>query len=265
MLRAIAKQSIPGQRVITLALLLLLLSPAYGLDLFTLWQQPEIPLDMQVGARLDFRTMKVESGRRTHGAVRIQCVRHTPEGWVIEIIPMTSEDNSLVVPELVQAWQFVLDDGFSKREKTMSSLVSSVVKLDGTNKTPVSDKEWKSNPLIKSAFTDGFVPGNVEEHQQASRIISGVTLMCDQLVLTANTTNSIELPNGTMEQSSNRVVTVSVHKDIPLLGIAYAVEKLEIKSKFISGKGSRKSPPAEVSIETMELVDYGLDAVSLFD
>ncbi|MCP4145050.1 MAG: hypothetical protein GY752_07165 [bacterium] len=265
MLRETANQSIPGQSVITLALLFLLLSPAYGLDLFTLWQQPEIPLDMQVGARLDFRTMKVESGRRSHGAVRVQCVRHSSEGWVIEIIPMISENNSLVVPELVEAWQFVLDDDFSKREKELSSLVSSVVKLDGTIKSPVNDKEWKSNPLIKSAFTDGFVPGNVEEHQQASRIISEETLMCDQLVLTANTINSIELPNGTLEQSSNRVVTVSVHKDIPLLGIAYAVEKLEIKSKFISGKGSRKSPPTEVSIETMELVDYGLDAVSLFD
>jgi hypothetical protein len=254
-----------GQSLIIMALLFLMLTPVYGLDLFTLWQQSEVPLTMESGARLDFRTMKVEQGRRSHGAVRIQCVGHSSDGWIIEIIPMEAGKSSLIIPKPVQAWQFVLNEDFLNREKDLSSLVSSVVMLDGTQQTVVAEKEWKSNPLVQTSFSSEFVPDRIELHKQSSRIVSGKTLMCEQLVLSADTVNSIELPRGAMEQTCSRIVTASVNKEIPLLGVAYVVEKLEIRSRFVSEKNKIKSPPPENIIETMELVDYGLDATSLFD
>ncbi len=81
--------------------------PAAAFDLFTLWQQRELDLRIEVGDWADYRSVSIESGRRREGVSRLQCVGEDAEGWRLEVVSVIDTDDGLtVVPG--EGWSFLL-------------------------------------------------------------------------------------------------------------------------------------------------------------
>ena len=94
-----------GQRLAPAALVTVLLAaanPAAALDVFTLWRQPEVPLRLEAGAWVDYRTQVMTGGRRQHGVTRLACLGRDGGGedasWILEILPLAERDDGALVP-----------------------------------------------------------------------------------------------------------------------------------------------------------------------
>ncbi len=66
--------------------------PVGALDVFTLWRQPELPLNLTEGAWADFRSQVMAGGKRDEGLTRVSCLglEHgsDDETFLLEILPL---------------------------------------------------------------------------------------------------------------------------------------------------------------------------------
>ena len=73
-MRLIGKRSNTRIAVLACCLCLIGARTVRALDVFTLWRQPEIPLQITEGDWVDYRTRTMAGGRRQPGLTRIVCL-----------------------------------------------------------------------------------------------------------------------------------------------------------------------------------------------
>lgn len=235
--------------------------PCRALDVFTLWSRPELPLTLEEGVWVDYRTQVMAGGRREEGAIRVACTgRDKDGGWIIELLPMDEVEPAVLVHRAGEGVRLVLDpDRVAKREHLLDA-VRSVTRWSGGVPEEVTPAQLRDDPLVAASLDTAFEPDRVEPQKDATRIVSERELMCQQFVMTSTDTESVDLPAGTMVQVTTREVTAAIHPDVPFLGVAYAAERVRAESR-LDPPSDRFDPPApRVRVEIMELVDFGADA-----
>jgi hypothetical protein len=83
--------------------------------------------------------------------------------------------------------------------------------------------------------------------------------------MTDQDTQSVVLPAGRMVQVTSREITAAVNRELPLLGLAYASERIRSESTLDPPSGRLKPPPARVRVEVMELIGFGGDGKPTLD
>ena len=242
--------------------MLLIAGHAWSLDVFTLWHQPEAPLRIEVGSRVDYLGTSIEAGRRRSEVMRIQCVGESEENWLIEIVPLELVDGAYE-PLPGQGLRLTIDRRLADRSGNLIDHVHQVELWDESGHRELPAEQWRDDPLAGAFLDSGFVPDRIEAQGRTTRVIGVMDLLCDQFTLVAGDTTRIALPRGEMIQIHSREVSVAVHANIPFLGLAYAAERSETRSKLVPA-GRRSPPPPAMTVEIMELIDYGDDAVSVF-
>ncbi len=232
---------------------------ALALDLFTLWQHEDIVLSIQPGDRVDYRSTTFEQGRRRSEVIRLQCVGEDDDAWTLELLPLVENESGLH-PITGEGWRLRLTRSTSKDRGRFEEQLLSVEQWIEGEPHSVSMSKWRSDPLLQSVLKSEFVPESREDLGQTTRVVAGHDLLCSRVVLADRDTSLIELPRGDLLQIHIREISASFHADVPFLGVAHAAERSETRSE-VKPAGSRKSPPPRVRIETMELVDFGRDAV----
>jgi len=254
------RRSLTDHLVLAAAILLLAAS-AGALDFFTLWQRPEIPLDLAAGAWADYRRQALTEGRRTDDLLRVQCLGRDPRGrWVIEVLPLaeTAADSLVVVPG--EGLRLHLDERFASRQGSLAEVVSDVYLWRDGQVTRLDEQSWRRDPLVTASFSGDFVPDTVTERPATIRVIGHRELECRQLEFAAADTQRAELPLGTMVQISTQEVAAAVHPEIPLLGLAYVTERLRADS-HLDPPSDRLPPPApRLRVEILECVGFGQGA-----
>ena len=235
---------------------------AWALDVFTLWRQPEAPLRIEVGSRVDYQGTSIETGRRRTEALRIQCVDRTDAAWLIEILPLEWLDGT-PVPMPGRGLRLTVDQRLADRSGNLIDHVLKVEQWDDGVHTELPPEQWRDDPLASAFLDSGFVPDTTEAQGSTTRVVDEIDLLCAQFTLTAGDTTHIALPHGEMIQIHTREVSVAVHADVPFLGLAYAAERAETRSELVPA-GRRSPPPPSMTVEIMELIDFGEDAVSAF-
>lgn len=238
--------------------------PGRALDVFTLWNRPELPLTLEEGAWADYRTQVMAGGRREEGALRVACTGRDADGaWIIELLPMDEVEPAVLVHRAGEGVRLVLDPAVSDRRGHLLEAVRSVTRWRGGVPEEVSPAQLREDPLVAASLDTEFVPDRVEPKDDATRIVSGREMMCRQFVMTSEDTESVDLPAGTMVQVTTREVTAAVHDAIPFLGVAYAAERVRAESR-LDPPSRRFDPPApRARVEIMELVDFGEGASPL--
>jgi len=255
--------SAPAVVACGLALVVLLSTGgAWALDVFTLWRQPEAPLRIEVGSRVDYQVTSIETGRRRTEVMRIQCVDRTDEAWLIEILPLERQDGTHV-PIPGRGLRLTVDRRLAARSGDLIDHVLKVEQWDDGVHTELPPEQWRDDPLASAFLDSGFVPDTTEAQGSTTRVVGEIDLLCAQFTLTAGDTTRIALPHGEMIQIHTREISVAVHADVPFLGLAYAAERAETRSELVPA-GRRSPPPPSMTVETMELIDFGKDAVSAF-
>ena len=118
-------------RSVHLALLVVLFflndSPAYALDFFTLWRQPNIPLRIVEGSWADYRTQVMAGGRRETNLVRISCLGRRfgsdDESWIIELLYLEEREDGSMVPLSGQGTRLRVSREILKRTGQLMDLV----------------------------------------------------------------------------------------------------------------------------------------------
>ena len=235
--------------------------PCRALDVFTLWNRPELPLTLEEGVWVDYRTQVMAGGRREEGTLRVACTgRGGDGGWIIELLPMDEVEPSVLVHRAGEGVRLVLDPEMVEKREQLLDAVRSVTRWSGGVPEEVSPAQLREDPLVAASLDTAFEPDEVEPQQDATRIVRQRELMCRQFVMTSTHTESVVLPAGTMVQTTTREVTAAVHPDVPFLGVAYAAERVRAESR-LDPPSDRFDPPApRVRVEIMELVDFGVGA-----
>ncbi len=240
--------------------------PARALDLFTLWSQPEIPLDLTPGSWVDYRSQVMAGGRQETDLTRVACLAAptgSPTGaLVFEIMPLVEEDDGSLNPQPGQGVWLLVSADVAQREGELLDSVLQIWQWEGGVARELSLAELRQDPLVAANMRDKFIPDQVEEKDPTTRIISGRQFLCEQLVMSARDTQSIDLPAGKMTQVSVHEVTAAFSSQLPLLGLAYATERISSESKFSDPHPRVRVPPARVRVEVMEMVANGRDATS---
>ncbi len=243
---------------------LLLANSAEALDLFTLWKQPEIPLNITEGGWVDYRTQVMAGGRREESLTRVACLAKTDgsgdETFLLELLPLEETETGIVSPiagQGVQVWvsRKVLD----KRGRLLDAIILVRQWQDG-HAEEISPEELRDDPLISTSFASDFVPDEVAKEQSTTRIISGKQFLCRQWNLASADTQNVVMPAGKMKQISTREIAAAVHEDIPFLGLAYASERVRSVSSLDPPNKRIPLPPARIRVEVMELIGFGWDA-----
>ena len=232
--------------------------PAAALDVFTLWRQPEAPLAIAPGDRVDYLATTLEAGRRRVEFMRIQCVGRSETAWRIEVLPL-DETASGRVPRPGEGLSLEVAFTLAGREGALADHVLGIEQWSGGERHVLPPAEWRDDPLAEAFLASDFVPDAVETQGSTTRVVGEADLLCRQLTLVAADTTRIELPRGEMVQIHTREISAAIHADVPFLGLAYAAERSETRSELIPA-GRRRAPPPAMSVETMELVDFGHDA-----
>lgn len=240
---------------------LMVATSAGALDLFTLWQRPELPLNLAAGLRADYRRQALTEGRRTDDLLRVQCLGRDGEGrWVLEVLPLVEHEGTLVVVP-GEGLRLHLTDGFAARQGTLTDAVAEVHLWRDGEATRLDEQEWRRDPLVTASFSGDFQPDEVIERPATIRVIEGRELRCRQFEFTAADTQRAELPAGVMVQVSSQEVAAAVHEEIPLLGLAYVTERLRAESHLDPPSDRLPPPPPQVRIEMLECLGYGQDAL----
>ncbi len=240
--------------------------PAHALDLFTLWQQQEVPLDLTPGSRVDYRHQVMSGGRRKTDLTRIACLpapAGAPDGaLVFEILPLTETDDGSVHPVPGQGVWLLVSGDIASRHGDLIDRVREAWQWEDGRSRPLSLDEMRQDPLAAGILHSGFVADEVRKGDPTTRIISGRQFLCDQLVLSARDTQSVNLPAGRMTQVTSHEVTAAFNPELPLLGLAYATERTSAESKFDAPNPRINAPPARIRVEVMEMIDFSRDAHS---
>jgi len=234
--------------------------PAFGLDLFTLWQRPELPLSLAPGQWADYRRQAVSEGRRVDDLLRIQCLGQDDRGsWLIEVLPL--EETGPAVFSLVpgEGLRLRLAGTVTDRSGGIVDQVEEVrLWRDGEQRT-LDSREWRRDPLVTASFSGDFPPDLVEERGSTVRVFSGRELDCRQLVFGAADTQGAQPRAGRLIQTATLEVSAAVNGAIPLLGLAYVTERLRAESR-LEPPGERRPPPPQMRVEILECIDFGADA-----
>ncbi|PIE75574.1 hypothetical protein CSA17_06770, partial [bacterium DOLJORAL78_65_58] len=196
--------------------------PAQALDLFTLWRQPEVPLNLKAGAWVDYRTQVMAAGRREQGLLRVVCLRATADQVVLELLPLEEKREGVLTPVPGQGARVTLDGSVRKRQGSLLAAVQAVRQWQDGQARDISPRELRDDPLVSTSFVSDFQPTTVESRQTTTRVVAGRQFSCRQWVMASADTQSAVMPAGRMRQISSREVAAAVHEDIPFLGLAYA-------------------------------------------
>jgi len=244
-------------------LLLTCAGGALALDVFTLWRQPEAPLRISPGCRVDYLGTSIEAGRRRVDALRIQCVGETEAAWMIEVLPLEeTPDGRIPLPG--EGLRLTIARELAGRSGSLIDFVLEVEQWREGIGQVLPPEQWRDDPLAGAFLETGFTPDSKEMQGKTTRVVGDADLLCEQFTLAASDTTRITLPRGQMIQIHRREVSAAVHDGIPFLGIAYAAERAETRSELVPA-GRRQPPPPALRIETMELLDFGEDAVAVLD
>jgi hypothetical protein len=237
--------------------------PCRALDVFTLWSRPELPLVLEEGAWVDYRTQVMAGGRREEGALRVACIgRDGDGGWIIELLPMDEVEPAVLKHQAGEGARLVLDPAVVEQRGPLLDAVRRVTRWSGGVPEEISPEQLREDPLVSASLDTAFEPDLVESRDDATRIVREKEMMCRQFVMSSTDTDSVDLPAGTMVQVTTREVTAAVHPDIPFLGVAYAAERVRAESR-LDPPSRRFDPPApRVRVEIMELVDFGMGAAA---
>lgn len=265
---------LPGRRqlppAIALLAVLTLAQAAAGLDIFTLWRQPQAPLRFEVGAWAEYKSTSLAGGRRGEDLLRIQCLARPDGGggeadtWVLEIVPL-DETRGGLRPQPGEGVRLRLSPAVLARQGDLLDAVVSVKRWSKGAVTELSAAQWRDDPLVADTFGRDFRPDQVETKERAVRVIGGRELDCEQFVFSAQDTQSVKIPAGQLIQVTREEVTAAVHRDIPFLGLAYVAERVRAESR-LDPPSARFSPPGpQASVQTLECIGYGTGAKRLLE
>jgi hypothetical protein len=234
---------------------------ASAFDLFTLWRQPMVPLQLVEGSWVDYQAVTLAGGRRSEDLLRVQCVGRRGEGvdgsWIVEMLPLREEADGSLAPVPGEGLRLRLSGRLASREGQLTDLVEEVVLWQDGEPRALNAEEWREDPLVSASFKEEFTPRSSELTGQTVRVVAGQELRCDQFELVAADTQAVELPRGRLEQISSREVTVALNARIPFLGIAFAAERTRAESRLDPPSERFPLPAPTTRIETMELVGFG--------
>ena len=249
-------------------MLLSIASPSTALDLFTLWQEPVIPLQIQPGDRVDYHRTTLSGGQREEDLLRVQCVGEVGEAgarsWLLELLPLAETSEGLE-PRAGEGVQLQISERLRERKGDLADLVERVVRWEEGQPTVLAPTDWREDPLVLATLQSQFVPQTCERADSSVRVVAGHELRCDQYVLSAADTQRVQLPRATLEQITEWQISAAVNTEVPFLGLVYAAERTQALSR-LDPPSARFAPPAPgLRVETMELVGYGEDARAWLD
>ena len=250
---------------LALVLMILPAAPAVALDLFTLWRQPEIPLRLEEGSWVDYRSQVMAGGRREEGLTRVSCLTKADgsdeDTFLLEILPLQEPEDRVLMPIPGQGAQVRVSRDVLKREGALMAAIVSVHHWQDGVSQEITPEELRDDPMISTTFTSDFVPDEVSNQQSTTRIVRGHQMVCRQWVLASADTQSVVMPAGNMNQISTREIAAAVNEEVPFLGLAYASERVRSVSSLDPPNKRIPVPPARIRVEVMELVGFGFDAV----
>jgi hypothetical protein len=256
-----------GRQLMLPAVLAVLLGgvcPAAALDLFTLWRQPMIPLQVVVGDWVEYHLATLKGGQRTEEALRVQCIGQTDatggKAWLIEMLPLEETEGHLT-PISGEGWLLQLSQRLLRREGELSAIVERVVQWEDGEARELTAAQWRDDPLVAASLRSEFSPQEVLAVNGSNRVVAGQPLACDQFQLAAADTESVELPRGRLEQISVWEITAAVNDQVPFFGVVFASERTQSHSRLDPPNDRFTLPPPLIKVETMELVAYGHDAL----
>lgn len=246
--------------LVTLAILMTGSLPAAALDLFTLWRQPMLPLNMTVGGWADYSSISHSRGQRNENLVRIQCVEHYGSdetgGWVVELLPLGLVDQRRE-PLPGEGLRLYFSQRLLRRDAPLMDVVEKVERWEGGQGSVLDPTEWRENPFVSSSLRAEFTPDSSELISSSVRVVDTLELLCDHFQMTALDTQRVQLHQGHLEQVSSWEITAAVNDKIPFLGVAFAAERTHAESR-LDPPSERFTAPAPVTkVETMELVAFG--------
>ncbi len=251
-------------RFLAILCLLLPASTAGALDLFTLWRQPQIPLQMIEGAWADYSTQVMSGGRRESGIVRVVCLDRNggtdDQAWMIELLYLDEMQDGTMVPQAGQGTRLRISRDLLKREGALLDYVLEIEQWRDGVPEKISPEQLQEDPLIAASLSDEFVPDRVDIGTPTTRVVQGHQLLCDQFTLAAADTQVARLPAGEVIQTSTWEVVAAVNSEIPFLGLAFVSERQHAESRLDPPQRRMKLPPPRIRVEKMELVAYGSGA-----
>ena len=259
----------PGACALVVVALLLLGAgdTARALDLFTLWHQQEIALDLTPGSWVLYKSQTMASGRSDFDLTRVSCLpapaAADSRNRVFEIIPMTQNEQGDFLPVAGQGVWLLVSGDIAAREGKLVDLVREAWQWEDGQAKRLAVSDLKNDPVAAGMLASDFRPDTLEEAGNTTRIISGQQFLCAQLVMSARDSQCVDLPAGRMSQITNHEITAAYHPDLPLLGLAYVAERISSASTLDSPNPRFRAPPPRNRVEIMELVGFGRDAVSL--
>jgi hypothetical protein len=237
--------------------------PALALDLFTLWRQPMVPLELREGDRVDYKTVTMAGGKRSVDLVRVQCVGQIGprdgRSWLVEMLPLEQTSAGLM-PVAGEGLLIQLAAGFLRKEGELTDLVQRVVRWQDGSATELSAEEWREDPLVRSSLRSEFRPQRAEIEGTTTRVVGAHELLCQDFTLAATDTQRVRLPRGSLEQVSSREITASLNDQVPFLGLVFASERTQSESRLDPPSERFTVPPPVIQVETMELIAFGQDA-----
>jgi len=246
------------------AAVLLATAPAVALDVFTLWRQPEVPLRLEAGAWVDYRTQVMTGGRRQHGLTRLACLGRDGPGedasWILEILPLAEREDGERVPIRQDAVRLEVAPALTDRRGRLLDNVRRARQWRDGSPADLSLAQLRENPLLAASLEDEFLADRVERNRPTTRVVTGRELLCDQFVLAAADTTVADLPAGRVVQTTLREISVAAHAEVPFLGLVYVAERVTSESRLEPPSRKFRDPPPQSRVEIMELVGYGSGA-----
>lgn len=253
-------------KILTMVFTLSLVTPAAALDLFTLWRQPEIPLNIVEGGWVDYRSQVTAAGRREESITRLSCLTRAEgtddETFLLELLPLIELKDGTVSPIDGQGAQIRVSREVLRRQGALLKAIVSVHHWRDGQVQEITPEELRDDPMISTSFTSDFIPDEVSSQHATTRIVAGHQFTCRQWILASADTQSVVMPAGRMNQISTREIAAAVNDEIPFLGLAYASERVRSVSTLDPPNRRIPVPPARIRVEVMELVGFGTDARS---
>ena len=256
----------PGVTLLWVALVMIVsgVRPVHALDVFTLWRQPELPLNLVEGAWADFRSQVMAGGRRDEGLTRVICLGREhgsdDETWLLELLPLNEFPGPIFEPIPGQGVRLRLSRNLLTREGHLLDAVVSAERWKDGRPEEISRDQLRNDPLVSASLNAEFTPDRIESHDPTTRVISGTQFLCDQFLMSAADTQSADLPAGRMIQTTHREITAAVHADLPFLGLAFVTERIRSESTLDPPSRKFSPPPPQVRVEVMEMLGFGWEA-----
>ena len=255
--------------VLVPAILLAAVVPAAALDVFTLWRQAEIPLHLEAGSWVEYRTQVMAGGRQQEDLLRLVCLADSCAdgelGWLFELLPLSEDDKGVRRPIPGEGLHLCLAPEVSRRQGRLIDAVLRVVQWRDGHPEDLAAEQWRDDPLVAASFSGEFSAQHTEALGRTNRVVEARQLSCEQFVLSSADTQSVDLPAGRMVQITTREVSVAVNDEIPFLGVAYAAERVRADSHLEAASSRLSPPPPRARVEIMELLAFGRGAEAWLD